>query len=46
MDGTANKSDFPLPIKVLVPENGSTNVKVYIDGVLNSEMNVDYPGGR
>ncbi|KNY28132.1 Stk1 family PASTA domain-containing Ser/Thr kinase [Pseudobacteroides cellulosolvens] len=46
MDGTVNKQDFPLAVKVPVPENGSTNIKVYVDNKPNSDMNVDYPGGR
>jgi serine/threonine-protein kinase len=44
MDGTANKQDFPLSVTVPVPENGSTNIKVYVDNKPNSDMNVDYSG--
>ncbi|MDP4180198.1 MAG: PASTA domain-containing protein [Bacillota bacterium] len=46
MDGTVNKSDFPLNLTVPVPENGRTNIKVYVDSKPNSDMTIEYPGGR
>jgi len=41
MDATRNKQDFPLTIDIPVPEGGRTYVKVYVEGVQNSELIVE-----